>query len=244
MIKHIELEYKENKYIRGYLDIPQNFNSEIVVMFHGYTGNKTEHGFIFRDFSRLLSENGFASIRMDLSGNGESDGLFREFTFDTAFHEIDLIMDFVRTIEKVEKIIFLGFSMGGALAASLVNKYNPDKLILWSGAGNIRTLIRGRYEKAPKNDNEYALSARDFVLSKKMYESLENFDPYKDLDKYQNKALVVCGTGDLAVPYEYGVKFSKVLKNSKLVIIEKGTHGYDNPGDKEKLFRETLNFLK
>ena len=43
MVKHIELINKQGMTLRGYLDYPDNFNGEIVVMYHGFTGNKTEH---------------------------------------------------------------------------------------------------------------------------------------------------------------------------------------------------------
>ena len=88
MIKNIEITNKEGKTLRGFLTMPENFSGDLVVMYHGFTGNKTEPAGHFRSLSRLLLVENMGSIRMDFSGNGESDGEFKDFTFDTLIAEI------------------------------------------------------------------------------------------------------------------------------------------------------------
>ena len=61
-------------------------------MFHGFTGNKTNMEAISTT-SRLLERNQIASLRLDFSGNGESDGNFNEFT-DTLISEANLIINY------------------------------------------------------------------------------------------------------------------------------------------------------
>ena len=39
--------------------------------------------------ARFLSEHGFASVRFDLYGNGESDGEFEDMTFTGILHDIE-----------------------------------------------------------------------------------------------------------------------------------------------------------
>ena len=70
MVKAIEFENKHGFMLRGFLDLPENADT-IVVFLHGFTGNKTEHAMHFRNFSRVLSKNGIASMRMDYHGNRE-----------------------------------------------------------------------------------------------------------------------------------------------------------------------------
>ena len=131
MLKHVELECNK-KVLRGYLTMPEEFNGTIVVCFHGFTGNKTEHAGHFRNLSRLLEKENVATLRLDFSGNGESDGEFRDFTFDTMFSEAQEILKYARKIKDVKKLILLGFSMGGALAATIASQFPKgiDKLVL------------------------------------------------------------------------------------------------------------------
>ncbi len=155
MIRHIELVNEWGKSLRGYLDLPDNFNGEIVVMFHGFTGNKSEHAYHFRNISRLISKEGFASLRMDFSGNGESDGEFRDFTFDTMYSEAMQIIDFAFNYPNVKKVSLLGFSMGGGVATIMAQVYGNrlSKLILWSAAGNIIEHIKLHFENGVPLEN-------------------------------------------------------------------------------------------
>ena len=53
MMKHVEIVNKDGKVLRGYYSDPENFNGDVVVCFHGFTGNKTEHACHFRNIARL-----------------------------------------------------------------------------------------------------------------------------------------------------------------------------------------------
>lgn len=243
MIKHVEIEYKSGSFIRGYLNMPNSFNGEIVLMLHGFTGNKTEHGFMFRDFSREIAKYGFASLRMDFSGNGESDGEFNEFNLTAANNEIRLMVEFIKKLENVVKIDFLGFSMGGSLAALNSSIYNPHKLILWSPAGNMKNLIKTIYEKVQKDQNGDALYLRDFKVSRKFYEDALEYDPYNNNLQFTNNVFICIGDKDISVPYDAAKRYNETFINSSFELIKGAGHGYDNENGKETLFKKTLDFL-
>ena len=101
MVKHVELINQEGKILRGYLTLPKEWNNRIVIMFHGFTGNKTEHAGHFRNFSRVLNDEGIASLRLDFTGNGESDGDFSDFTFNILMSDANLILDYAKSIDGV-----------------------------------------------------------------------------------------------------------------------------------------------
>ena len=124
MIKHIELVNEWGKTLRGYLDMPENFNGELIVMFHGFTGNKSEHAYHFRNISRIMSKEGFASMRLDFSGNGESDGEFKDFTFDTLYSEAKQMIDFALNYQGVKVIKF-----GKALQSMGNEELQSEKLV-------------------------------------------------------------------------------------------------------------------
>lgn len=245
MLKHIEIYNEQKKCLRGYLTLPEDFKGLIVLMFHGFTGNKTEHGGHFRDFARLLEEHHIASLRMDFSGNGESDGTFKDFTFDTMMAEANLLLDYVKSLDGVKNIGLLGFSMGGAVASYLATKRSNDidKLLLWSPAGNIIEIIKTSFERSPKLKNGNA-DLGNFELSKEMYESLNAYKMYDSLDCFTNPVFIVHGKKDVAVNYNYGMKYQEGFPNAKIHLVETAGHGYDKRNEKNELFEKSLDFLK
>jgi len=182
MLKHIEITNKEGRILRGYLTLPEEFNGDLVLMYHGFTGNKTEHAGHFRNLSRLLAAEKIASLRMDFSGNGESDGEFSDFTFDTLIAEANLMLDYAKTISDVKRVMLLGFSMGGAVAAMVAAKryQEIDKMVLWSPAGNILEKIKKAFESGIKLENGNVMMGT-FELSKAMVESVNRYDVYQGI---------------------------------------------------------------
>lgn len=225
--------------------MPREHNGKLVLMFHGFTGNKTEHGGHFRDFSRLLEKNGVASLRIDFSGNGESDGSFNDFTFDTMVMEANILLDYCLNMKEFKSIILLGFSMGGALAAMIAGKRSKDinKLILWSPAAGIIEMIKKRYEvsdKLPNKDADFG----NYPLSLKMYESLDKYDVLDGVHNFDKDVLIVHGKKDLAVNYEVSLEYEKSYKNANLHIIDSAGHGYDRSAEKEELLNKSLQFVR
>lgn len=244
MLKHVELECNK-KVLRGYLTMPEEFNGTIVVCFHGFTGNKTEHAGHFRNLSRLLEKENVATLRLDFSGNGESDGEFRDFTFDTMFSEAQEILKYARKIKDVKKLILLGFSMGGALAATIASQFPKgiDKLVLWSPAGYMDEMMRDHFEKGEKLENGNSRYST-FEISKEMYESVNKWHPYEGLENYPNKVLIIQGKKDLSVPFLCACRYAASFKDSHLYFIDEAGHGYDALKDQEKLYKLTIDFIK
>lgn len=245
MIKHIEIVNKFDKILRGYLTIPSNFNGKLVIMYHGFTGNKTEHAGHFRNFSRILESKNIASLRLDFSGNGESDGEFKDFTFDTLMDEANLILDFAWKVEGVSEVCLLGFSMGGAVA-SLIAGARPNevnKLLLWSPAGNIIEIIKRYFERGIKLENGNTLHG-DFEISKEMISSLDKYDTFKGLNNYKNPVMIIHGSKDLAVNPLFSMRYAVSFDNSNVFKVEGAGHGYDSLEFKNILYSKSLGFLK
>ena len=245
MVKHIELLNKNGKTLRGYLDLPDNFNGEIVVFYHGFTGNKTEHANHFRNFSRILSKNGIASLRMDFSGNGESDGEFYEFTMDTMMDEAKQMYEFAKSYKGVKKVDLLGFSMGGGVASIMSSWYGNEinKLVLWSAAGTICEHIRKSYENGEKLENGNVIIAGNFELSKAMFDSTYNYDPFKGIEKFTNPVILIHGRNDISVDYLTSMRYSVTYPNALVHIVNGAGHGYDKLSKCKELYQKSLDFL-
>ena len=235
MNKHVEIVNKDGRVLRGYINIPENFTGELIVMFHGYTGHKTEHNGHFRTLTRKLDPKGIGTMRLDFSGNGESDGEFLDFTFDTLVSDASIMVEYALNLEGVEKVSLLGFSMGGAVAGMMASKYldKIHRVVLWSPAANILSLIRNRYVNAEKDENENAIISC-WSLSKAMYESLDKYDVMKGIENYKGQVFIVQGNKDLSVPYMNAVKYAVTFPEAHVVLVDGSGHGYDRPIDMEK----------
>ena len=245
MMKHIEITNKTGKVLRGYLTLPEKFHGDLVLMYHGFTGNKTEHAGHFRNLSRLLVEEGIGSLRMDFSGNGESDGEFKDFTFDTMMEEANLLLDYAKGIVGVKRIILLGYSMGGAVAAMVAAKryQEIDKMVLWSPAGTILEKIKKAFENGVKLENGNVMMGT-FELSKEMVASVDRYDTYQGIENFKKPVLIIHGKKDLAVNYLISAIYSVRFFNSHLFYLNDAGHGYDSLADKKELYQRTLDFLK
>lgn len=244
-LKHIEIINKEGKVLRGYLNIPDNFNGLAVVMYHGFTGNKMETGGIFKTFSRLIAQLGYASIRMDFSGNGESDGDFSQMTFDTLIEESVAILDYIKRMPGVKKVVVLGFSMGGAIASilSTIQGEDIDGLLLWSPAGNITEIVIKAYENSPKLTNK-AADFGGWEISLNLVRSAKRLTLYEGLEDFEAPCLVIHGSNDLSVNYKWGEKFANEYPNGKFILINGAPHGYNSQAFRQKLFEESIEFIK
>lgn len=242
MIKHVELINKEHKILRGYLDCPEGATT-LVVMFHGYTGNKTEHNGYFRTLSRNLSAIGIASLRMDYSCNGESDGEFVEFSYLEAIADAKLMIDFGASVPGINHLAILGYSMGGAIAA-LVCDYRPiDALLLWSPAGSLYEKLKERFDASPKTTAGTVYSAA-FELSSRLVDSMAGIDPYQACKSFTKPVLVIHGRNDKTVPHLTGLTYAVKFPNSRCHIVDGAGHGYDEETSKNDLFTKTLAFFK
>ncbi len=127
--------------VRGTLEVPDGPPAPTVLLLHGFTGSRNEleiagtnEGVLERT-ARLLAENGYASLRIDFRGSGDSDGEWADTTFSGQIEDAVAAIDWLRTQPSVDgqRLAVLGWSQGG-LVASHAAKTRPDlnALILWA----------------------------------------------------------------------------------------------------------------
>ena len=90
MKKYVELQC-DDLTMRGYL---QGEGDSVIVMFHGFTGHKTESNGLFRYIADGLEKQNIPTLRFDWFGHGESDLHFEEITVPLLKKQGKIIIDY------------------------------------------------------------------------------------------------------------------------------------------------------
>jgi len=252
MERYVELN-TENGILRGMLHLPDtgiDKKSPGVIFYHGFSGNRMEPGFMFVRFSRLLAENGIASIRFDFLGSGESDGSFTDMTFSGEAEQASLIMDYFQGLDEIDEknIILLGLSMGGALAGFIAGKRSSELrgLVLWAPAGEMRFLIDQK-EKAIES-GELSGDSMDISglrLGEKFIEDVRSIKIMEQTSRYKGDLLIIHGTGDTVVPMAVSEEYMQMFGNrAKLVWVEGANHTFQGIPWIQQLFETTILYIQ
>ena len=253
MEKYVELE-RDSGIMRGMLHLPESADNKRkvpgVVLYHGFTGNRMEPGFMFVRFSRLLAENGIASVRFDFLHSGESDGSFEKMTLSGELADAQAVLDYFSSLDMIDtdNIFLLGLSMGGSIAGYTAGR-NPDRikgLLLWAAAGEMSMFI----EKREKEIEEGKITGNPMdmgglIIGEQFLQDVKSLEIMKTSAKYKGPAVIIHGTGDETVPYSIASEYKKLYGNrASLTLIEGADHTFQGAEWSSKLFSLTLKFIQ
>ena len=160
----------------------------------------------------------------------------------TSTKEVEDLEETIKMLNNrgFDEIVVLGASFGGSIISLMdYNKFDSIKgLICWYGAIDYFATIEaeGFFSEEHKNiaeENGYfevksKRTGKVFKLGLPLYKEVYSIVLYKKLINVELPILFVHGLIDNMVPYDLSVKVSKLCKNSKLELIENGTHTFDN----------------
>ncbi len=217
-----------------------------VFLMHGAGGN---HLYWPPEIRRMGGERIYA---VDLPGHGKSEGIGRQLIADYA----RAILDLLDTL-KIRKAIFVGHSMGGAIALHL-GIHNPSRVL---GLGLVSTGARLRvspqlldnlvspstFPLAAQQITEWSYSSnadsrlkeislqrlmevRPSVLQGDLL-ACDAFDCHDRLGRIKAPTLVLCGTADRMTPLAHSQVLHDKIKNSLLHTVDGAGHNVmlENP---------------
>ena len=122
--------------------------SRAVVMCHPLAEEKLWSHRVFVSFARDLAAAGFAVLRFDFRGEGDSDRPFEQSDFETRIQDACLAVDTVRALNPtVTEVTLLGLRLGASVAAAAAaRRSDVARLVLWDpvidGAAYMQTVLR------------------------------------------------------------------------------------------------------
>lgn len=235
--------------IRGYEIYEENDNHIPVILSHGFMGNMKAT----EPYALELAKKGFHAFIYDFCGGGFetiSDGSFHEYM--TPFTEVDDLKTVIQYVQgredlDADKLILLGNSQGGFVSSIVASELQNEvkNLILVYPAlcipDDARKGKMQMIEFDPDNIPPHVGFDR-FMICGAYPRSVKYMNIYEVMKKYHGDVLLLHGTADTIVDYQYSVKANESYQSEgtscEFHLIEGAGHGF-----REKYFDEAMAFI-
>jgi pimeloyl-ACP methyl ester carboxylesterase len=245
--KKVLIQSKTGSTLHGvlYLQGDDSIKESIVIMCHGFTGDKYEWG-RFPEMARRCNQEDYDGLIFDFSGSGENK---REpITITKQIIDLESVYAWVKS-EGYKRTAVLGLSLGG-LTTLGANLSDVEAYVFWAPVTFLHTtndqtswfkdIRNGPVEIPTSGESGPIIIDMNFVIE---FGKFRVKPALKGLDK---PTLIVQGTMDESVPLELTRKAFKMLpENTKNKFIEIEGAGHDFEGEHlEKFIDTTIQWLK
>jgi len=237
------------------LHIPHGERSPGVILCHGFMGNKIGQHRLFVKTARALADKGFAVLRFDYSGCGDSTGEHVDLSLHRQILETEDAISFMHHHPSVIQgnLTVLGLSMG-ACVASLTAARDPrvKRLILWAPVARpfedlLNIIGVDHMNKTVKSGSS---DFNGFELGQAFFKSLSTTNPLEEIKKYHGSCLIIHGSGDTEVDSKNAKMYYEVIVAREnrakhgLTIIPGADHTFSSILWEKQLIENTLEFLE
>ena len=218
---------------------------KVVILCHGFTGNKIESKRLFVEAARTFCAEGYDAFRFDFYGSGDSAG---DFADSLISHNIANLFDAVQWVREkgYEKIAVLGLSMGGATAVLAAAEEPADALITWSCVPDMQRLIQYYAGQLDQNNTDLQVHEHEgWLIKRKFWIDAVQRDVQKALAKIAIPKLVVQGTADEPLFLQCFREFKNaVIPPAHFMEIPGAGHTFQTPAHRKQVIRQTSIWLK
>lgn len=232
--------------LSAYLHTPTPEPSTMVLMLHGFTGNKIEANRLFVDIARALCGIGLSVFRFDYRCHGESPLPFEEFKLDYAIEDAENALNFIEKAYRPKRIGVVGLSMGGHIAIKIASKHQDriSAMVLLAPAVDFGKLVEGAKGVAQKVGEYYVFGPHR--LKEEGVMSIVKSNAMELAESISIPVLIVHAKNDTAVPYRQSEEFFNRLKSleKRLVLLDEGEHVFLTYSSRSRVIDEVANWFK
>lgn len=252
MIERVELKSRGGWRIVGMLHIPGGRGPfPGIVICHGFTSSKDKSTQV--SMAEDLSRAGFAALRIDLYGSGESAGKLEDMTVTKQVKDLLGALDFMEKHPSVDgkRLGVVGSSLGGMVAGLGTAKDRRVKsLVLRCPVSDMKGVVNNVFSKVSKKSgldySEFIEDGGDNTMKIKyrFYTNATEQPLYKVAGKIRCPVLIVHGTSDSVVPISQSVRLVGMLgKPSRLKKLFRADHSF-NDSQYRKMREETVKWFR
>ncbi len=240
--------------LSGVLHVPQDtFRPPVLIMSHGFTDDKVSDNRLFVKFARQALFEGYAVLRFDYAGSGDSEGDFADMTITREIEDLESAIAYIRAVPELalSPIYLIGYSLGGAVALSAAARdLRIHGFVGWAPVSNPLAVFHAILGEKAFCDAEHGMKvlcrndAKQFVLKPSFFSDLTKHQPLRDIaDLSPRPALLVQGTADTKVlPDQTMNLFLSSGEPRTLRVINGAPHSFAFFED--ELFRITFRHLR
>ena len=247
-VKHIALR-RAGLTLRGVLEKHVDVPAPLVLMLHGFGGRMDAFpGGWYQEWSDALTAAGFATLRFDFNGHGESEGRFRDMTPYNEIEDAAAFLQYAMTLPDVTEIYLLGHSQGGVVAGMLAGYYHDvvKKLVMLVPAASLKTDAQQGTCMGVKNDPQHipeTVQIGPNEVGGLFYRMAQTLPIYEVTGQFKGKALAVIGGRDGVILPESIRRYGACMPDCR--VVEKPTLDHGLGGDEHaETVREIVDFLR
>ena len=201
-IEKVSFENKDKEQLAGRLELPLDQKPHNYVIFaHCFTCTKNLTA--IRNVSRALTSKGFAVLRFDFTGLGESEGDFENTNFSGNVEDLIDAANFLKDKFEAPTLI-IGHSLGGAAALFAAARIPSIKAVAVinspSNPSHVMHLLKDSETEINKNGKaKVNLGGIDFTIKKQFLDDLKNKPLQKVVQDFRKALLILHSPQDTVV---------------------------------------------
>jgi uncharacterized protein len=237
--------------LSGIITKPNKNTQTAILVCHGFTSHKQRN--FHPELSKKIAGSGYASLRFDFTGNGESEGEFSEGTASQEIKDISSAIDFLEK-KGYKRFGIVGHSMGGGvvIGAGAEDKrikaissiapsvrYHTKRSVIRYGLHNlVKLYVQGHFIFKKEDGREFKIT-KGFVEDKK----LNNF--LKKVWAINVPLLIIHGTNDWSVNINEGKElFEKANHPKEFLAIGGADHNFTDSNHRQVMIDSAVKFFK
>lgn len=223
--KRLTFENEQGQQLVALLELPATEPRATAVFAHCFTCTKDLRS--ARILSRSLADRGFAVLRFDFTGLGESEGEFAQTTFTT---NLDDLVAAARALENeiAAPELLIGHSLGGAAVLMAAERIESVRAVVTLGApSDVAHLREGvlRDVDPERGSSEVHLGGQTFEIGAEFLADLQAHDLLQTVRELGYPLLILHSPIDDVVAFEHATRLFEAAGQPKsLVTLDGADH--------------------
>ncbi|MEK6963605.1 MAG: alpha/beta fold hydrolase [Nanoarchaeota archaeon] len=249
--QRVNFPNKEGKNLAGLLQFPTAQNPPLVIISPVLRGDK-QYSPVMDRASQTFSDEGYAVLRYDVAGFGNSEGHSEDMTITSQVNDLEQAITYARSLPVDSSHIGLvGFSIGSTCAILNANQKGVRALALWSPPFNHRFLAE-RYlvHAAAVADKGYfesiaSLNGRTYRTGKAFLEECKTFDLTDRLKELRVPVLAIHAGNDSLIGLEKVTTHMPMITQSptRIVDVPGADHDFSVESSQPIVIQETKEWF-
>ncbi len=207
----------EGESLAGLLETPEGPTNAYALFAHCFTCSKDISS--ASRITRALARQGFAVLRFDFTGLGNSDGDFSNTNFSSNLQDLICAAEFLGKHYKRPELL-IGHSLGGAAVLAVAQHLPSVKAVATIGApataGHVRHLFAKSHEEIMEKESAHVeLSGRRFMIKRQFIDDLEQHNSLDHIGALKKALLVFHSPLDQTVPINEASRIYQAAKHPK-----------------------------